>query len=87
LKVVEFPPKTQLESIGNTYYSAPPKTAVAAQDSQVLQGSLEGSNVNPVTSVVELITAQREVETMRRVLTMFSSEMDKTAAQDLPRLG
>jgi flagellar basal-body rod protein FlgF/flagellar basal-body rod protein FlgG len=36
--------------------------------------------------VVELITAQREVETMRRVLTMFNNEMDKTAAQDLPRI-
>jgi flagellar basal-body rod protein FlgF/flagellar basal-body rod protein FlgG len=47
---------------------------------------LESSNVNPVTSVVELITAQREVETMRHVLTMINSELDKTAAQDLPRL-
>jgi flagellar basal-body rod protein FlgF/flagellar basal-body rod protein FlgG len=47
---------------------------------------LESSNVNPVISAVELISAQREVETMRRVLTMFSTEMDKTAAQDLPRI-
>jgi flagellar basal-body rod protein FlgF/flagellar basal-body rod protein FlgG len=47
---------------------------------------LESSNVNPVTSVVEMITAEREVETMRRVLTMFSSEIDKTAVQDLPRV-
>jgi flagellar basal-body rod protein FlgF/flagellar basal-body rod protein FlgG len=47
---------------------------------------LESSNVNPVTSVVELIGAQRDVESMRHVLTMFSSEMDKTAAQDLPRV-
>src|ERR1019366_1188846 len=27
LKVVEFPSGTQLSSTGNTYYSAPPKTA------------------------------------------------------------
>jgi flagellar basal-body rod protein FlgF/flagellar basal-body rod protein FlgG len=47
---------------------------------------LENSNVNPVTSAIELITAQREVETMRRVLTMFNSELDKTATQDLPRV-
>jgi len=51
----------------------------------VRQGMLESSNVNPVTSVVELITAQREVETMRHVLTMFNSELDKTAAEELPR--
>ena len=68
------------------YYKAPAGTAVPAQKSQVRQGMLESSNVNPITSVVELITAQREVETMRHVLTMFNSELDKTAAQELPRL-
>ena len=87
LKLVEFAPKTQIQSAGGTYYTAPAGTAIAAKNSQVRQGTLESSNVNPVTSVVEMITAQREVETMRRVLTMFSTELDKTAAQDLPRVG
>jgi len=86
LKLVEFPPTTQMQSAGGTYYTAPKGSAVVAQSSQVRQGMLESSNVNPVTSVVELITAQREVESMRRVLTMFSSEIDKTAVQDLPRV-
>lgn len=86
LKLVEFPPETALESVGSTYYTAPVGAAVAAGKSQVRQGSLESSNVNPVTSVVELITAQRQVETMRRVLSMFNGEMDKTAAQELPRV-
>jgi flagellar basal-body rod protein FlgF len=86
LKVVEFPASTQLQSAGGTYYSAPANTATAATKSAVRQGVLESSNVNPVTSVVEMISAQREVETMRRVLTMFNAEMDKTAAQDLPRV-
>ena len=86
LKLVEFPPATALESVGSTYYTAPAGTAIAAVNSQVRQGSLESSNVNPVTSVVELITAHRQVETMRRVLSMFNGEMDKTAAQELPRV-
>jgi len=54
--------------------------------SQVRQGSLEGSNVNPVSSVVELINAQRAMEGMRHALTMIDSEIDKTAAQDIPRV-
>ena len=87
LKLVEFPPTTQMQSAGGTYYTAPKGSAVVAQSSQVRQGMLESSNVNPVTSVVEMITAQREVESMRRVLTMFSTEMDKAAVQDLPRVG
>ncbi len=86
LKLVEFPPATQIQSAGGTYYTAPAGAAVVAQNSQVRQGMLESSNVNPITSVVELITAQREVETMRRVLTMFSTEIDKAAVQDLPRV-
>jgi flagellar basal-body rod protein FlgF len=86
LKLVEFPAGTDLQNVGDAYFSAPPNTAHGATDSQVRQGMLESSNVNPVTSVVELISAQRDVETMRRVLTMFSSEFDKTAAQDLPRI-
>lgn len=86
LKLVEFPPTTNIQSAGGTYYKAPQGTAVDATKSKVRQGMLESSNVNPVTSVVELIGAQREVESMRHVLTMFSSEMDKTASQDLPRV-
>jgi flagellar basal-body rod protein FlgF/flagellar basal-body rod protein FlgG len=39
-----------------------------------------------VASVVELINAQRSAETMRHALTMFDSEMDKTAVQDIPRI-
>jgi flagellar basal-body rod protein FlgF len=87
LQLVEFAPSVQLQSAGGTYYSAPANTAAPAKASLVRQGMLESSNVNPVTSVVELITAQREAETMRHVLTMFDSDMDKTAVQDLPRLG
>ena len=47
---------------------------------------LENSNVNPVTSVVALIDAQRSAETMRHALSMFDTELNKTAAQDLPRV-
>jgi flagellar basal-body rod protein FlgF/flagellar basal-body rod protein FlgG len=47
---------------------------------------IESSNVNPITSVVEMINAERSVETMRRVLSLFSTDLDKTAAQDLPRV-
>jgi flagellar basal-body rod protein FlgF/flagellar basal-body rod protein FlgG len=87
LKVVEFPAGTQLTSAGTSYYSAPVNTAVAATGSAVRQGLLEGSNVNPITSMVELVTAQRSAEMMQRALSMFNSEIDKTATQDLPKVG
>jgi flagellar basal-body rod protein FlgF/flagellar basal-body rod protein FlgG len=86
LKVVEFPAGTQLSSVGENYYSAPPNTATAATSSSVRQGMLESSNVNPIASMVELVNAQRSAEMMQRALTMFNSEIDKTATQDLPKV-
>jgi flagellar basal-body rod protein FlgF len=86
LKVVEFPKGIELASVGNTYYSASPDAARAATKSTVRQGMLESSNVNPVGSMVELVTAQRTAEMMQRALGMLGTEMDKTATQDLPKV-
>jgi len=87
LRVVEFPTGTQLSSAGGNYYSAPANTAKVAVGSDVRQGMLESSNVNPVSAMVELVTAQRQAEMMHRALSMFNSEIDKTATQDLPKVG
>jgi flagellar basal-body rod protein FlgF len=86
LKLVDFPVGTPLESVGKTYYSAPLKSAVPAKQASIQQGMLESSNVNPVASSVELITVQRYAELMQRALTMFHTEMNQVAAQDLPRV-
>jgi len=86
LKVVDFPAGTPLESLGKTYYSAPEQAATPATDASIEQGKLEGSNVNPVTSAVELITVQRYAELMQRALSLFQTDMNQVAAQDLPRV-
>ncbi len=86
LKVVAFTAKADPQSLGATYYTVPEKDVVASPLSQVRQGMIEGSNVNPVSSVVELINAQRALEGMRHALSMIDSEIDKTAAQDIPRV-
>ena len=38
-------------------------------------------------AMVQLVTLQRSAEMMQRALSMFNSEMDKTATQDLPKVG
>jgi flagellar basal-body rod protein FlgF len=87
LKVVEFPAGTELTNVGNTLLSAPANTATPATQSSVRQGMLESSNVNPIIGMVQLVTAQRSAEMMQRALSMFNSEIDKTATQDLPKVG
>ena len=86
LKLVEFAPDAKIDSLGDTYYTVPQGSTVVATHSEVRQGMLESSNVNPIASVVELINAQRSAETMRHALTMFDSDINKTAVQDLPRV-
>ena len=87
LKVVEFPTGTELSSAGYTLYQAPQGvTPTAPTDSSVRQGTLESSNVNPVSSMIQLVEVQRNAEMMQKALSMFNSEMDKTASQDLPKV-
>jgi flagellar basal-body rod protein FlgF/flagellar basal-body rod protein FlgG len=86
LKIVDFPAGTPLESVGKNYYSAPEKSAVPAAQASIQQGMLESSNVNPVSSSIELITVQRYAELMQKALTMFHMEMNQVATQDLPRV-
>jgi len=86
LSLVEFAPGTAMVNMGQSYYSAPPGGASAAVSSRIRQGMLEGSNVNPVQGVVELIAVQREAEMMQRVLTLFNADLNKVATQDLPRV-
>ena len=86
IEVVEFPAGTKLTSVGDSYYSAPANTAEASTSSDVRQGMLESSNVNPILGMVELVTAQRTAEMMQRALSMFNSEIDKTATQELPKV-
>lgn len=85
IKLAEFADSADLDTKGGGYYTTDAKPTGLVHTT-VRQGYLESSNVNPVMSTVELIQAQREVETMRRVLSLFNGEMDRTAAQDLPHV-
>ena len=87
LKIVEFPDGTKISSQGNLYYTADADKAQEPTSSDIRQGMLESSNVNPIMGMVELVTAQRSAEMMQRALNMFNNEMDKTASQDLPKVG
>jgi flagellar basal-body rod protein FlgF/flagellar basal-body rod protein FlgG len=72
--------------MGKTYYSAPASSETDAPKSSIQQGVIEASNVNPVSSAVDLINVQRQAEMMERALTFFNSDLDKTATEDLPRV-
>ncbi len=86
LQLAEFPPGTNLTAVGNATYYAPSGSAVAAADSSVRQGMLEGSNVSPTEGVMQLITVQRTTEMLSRALSALDGQLNQIAVQDLPKV-
>lgn len=86
LQLFEFAPGTNLSAEGGALISAPAGTAQPAKQSGVQQGVLEASNVNSIASVVSLIGVQREAEMMQRAMSLFDSEFDHIAANDLAKV-
>jgi len=86
LRLVDFVPGTLLNAEGKAYYSAPDAAARPAADSQVRQGMLESSNVDAVRAVVDLISVQRQAEMLERALSLYQSNFNHIAANDLPKV-
>jgi flagellar basal-body rod protein FlgF len=86
LRLAEFPPGTNLTAVGNATYSAPAGSAVAATDSSVSQGMLEGSNVSATEGVVQLITVQRNADMLARAFSALDGQLNQIAVQDLPKV-
>lgn len=86
LKVVEFQPGTQLTAAGNTRFSAPQGSEIPATRSVIRQGMLEASNLNPISAAVDLVALQRHAEMLQKALSIFHSDFNRAAVQDLPRV-
>jgi len=47
---------------------------------------LESANQDVIRGSLDLIVMQRQAEMMQKALTVFHAEMNKFAAEDLPRV-
>jgi flagellar basal-body rod protein FlgF/flagellar basal-body rod protein FlgG len=82
-----FPAGTDLKAEGANRYVAPADVkAGAAQGATVEQGSLEAANEDVVHGSLDLVVMQRQAEMMQKALTVFHTEMNKFAAEDLPKV-
>jgi flagellar basal-body rod protein FlgF len=86
LKVVDIAPKTAIVPEGNTDFDIPLANIVPATSAQIRQGALESSNCDAVTSAVSLIDLQRNAELVQRALSIFNSDFNQTAVQELPKI-
>ncbi|MGA3130842.1 MAG: flagellar hook basal-body protein [Terracidiphilus sp.] len=85
--VFDFPPGTDLTPEGANRYVAPQGvTATAARGASVHQGALEAANQDVVEGTLDLVMMQRQAEMMQRALTVFHTEFNKFATEDLPKV-
>ncbi|HVV87729.1 MAG TPA: flagellar basal-body rod protein FlgF [Kofleriaceae bacterium] len=80
LELTRFPPNS-MQRDGATLMTATARP-IAGDPPRVLQATLEGSNVNVVRGVVELVKVSRNYESLMRVIEGFQT-IESRAARDL----
>lgn len=85
--IFTFPTGTDLTPEGANRYVAPTSVKPAASaDATVHSGALESANEDVVQGTMDLILMQRQAEMMQKALTVFHTEFNKFATEDLPRI-
>jgi flagellar basal-body rod protein FlgF len=86
LKLVDFAPGAGLRAEGASYFNPDNATAVPAMEANIRQGALEASNVSSVGAAVGLVALQRHAEMLQQAFSVFHSQFDRIAAEDLPKV-
>jgi flagellar basal-body rod protein FlgF len=89
LKLVRFDnPAAALQKAGNNLFmmtgAEVPQENV---NSRVLQGSLEGSNVNSVTEMVAMINNNREFDSLQKSMTLIMNDIGRKISTELGKIG
>ena len=87
LGVFTFPSGAQLTPEGANHYLAPEGVKPAlSKNAAVHQGTIENANQGVIPGTMNLILVQREAEMMQKALTVFHTEFNKIATEDIPRV-
>ena len=89
LKLVVFDDPTRLEHLGASLVRPPGdlvSRTLEPAEIVVAQGHLEGSNVNPIDTLIAMIAAQRAFEVQSKVMSTEDEMLDKSV-NNLPRIG
>ncbi len=85
--VFTFPAGTELTAEGANRYVAPSGiTGTLSKNATVHQGSIESANLDVIQGTLDLMMMQRQAEMMQKALTVFHTEFNKFATEDLPRV-
>lgn len=79
LQIVNFEDSQALRKAGhNLFINSDPENQVIGFEGEVIQGFIEGSNVDAVSEVIEMMTATRNYESNAQIIRMIDESLDKT---------
>jgi flagellar basal-body rod protein FlgF/flagellar basal-body rod protein FlgG len=82
----DFSDKSLLHANASGRLSADPSAKPKAANALLQQGSVEGANEDAVHGTMQLVLVQRQAEMMQKALSVFDSDFDKTAVEELSRV-
>jgi flagellar basal-body rod protein FlgF len=84
--VFDFANSASLTAEGTNRFATTADNPTIVSTASVQQGALEGANSDAVHGTMQLILVQRQAEMMQKALSAFNNDLDKTAAEELPRV-
>jgi flagellar basal-body rod protein FlgF/flagellar basal-body rod protein FlgG len=85
--IFTFGKGAQLTPEGADRYVAPSgDPPIPVTDASIHQGALEAANQDVVQGSLDLIVMQRQAEMMQKALTVFHTEFNRIATEDLPKI-
>jgi flagellar basal-body rod protein FlgF/flagellar basal-body rod protein FlgG len=85
--VFTFPAGVQLSAEGADRYVAPQNAVPqVSKDAAIRQGAIESANEDAIQGTLNLVVMQRQAEMMQKALTVFHTEFNKFASEDLARV-
>ncbi len=83
IKLVTFANPRLMQKAGNNYYSSTETPTAAPDDSKIVSGMLEGSNVEPVVEISHMIEVMRAYQAS----TTLSQSHEDLMRQAIDKLG
>lgn len=86
LSTFEFPDPSSLKKVGGTLFKVVDGTVPSASESgRLLQGALEGSNVNPVEEMVQMVQVMRLYEAAQKAI-QTADEIQAKSANEIANI-
>jgi len=81
IQLFDFKDTTQLERVGGNYYffGGPQESVTEVDLPQIRQGFIEGSNVNAIRNITDMILSHRSFEAYNKAIKNYDSMMEKSS--------